>query len=179
MASELRVSALAIGLLLAGAEPEELITALIASSRHHPGIAAGDAIGANVTMLTLVLGIAALLQPFPVTRQRPNLRRSRVAATTLAAVAGLDGVIPRRKARFLSRRTRRSSSGCSGGNIASSPLPRRRILSSCCPTPVLIPPARALLAFVGLGLVAVGGKFAVDARSTSRGRSERTRAESA
>jgi cation:H+ antiporter len=60
------VSALAVALLVAGAEPEEMITAAFASARHHPGIAAGDAIGANVTMLTLVFGIAALLAGLPV-----------------------------------------------------------------------------------------------------------------
>jgi cation:H+ antiporter len=46
----LGISALAVGVLLAGAEPEELITAVTASSRDRPGIAVGDAIGANVTM---------------------------------------------------------------------------------------------------------------------------------
>jgi cation:H+ antiporter len=51
--------------LLAGAEPEEMITAVIASARHRPGLAAGDAIGANLTMLTLVLGLAALARPLP------------------------------------------------------------------------------------------------------------------
>lgn len=54
----LGVSALAIRLVLAGAEPEELVTAMFASAGHHPGIAAGDAIGANITMLNLVLGPA-------------------------------------------------------------------------------------------------------------------------
>ena len=44
---------MAIGLVLAGAEPEEMVTAIFASGRHLPGIAAGDAIG-NVTMLTVV-----------------------------------------------------------------------------------------------------------------------------
>jgi cation:H+ antiporter len=48
----LGVSFLAVGLILAGAEPEEFVTAVIASARHHPAIGAGDAIGANVTMLT-------------------------------------------------------------------------------------------------------------------------------
>jgi len=42
--------------LLAGAEPEEMITAVIASGRHRPGLAAEDAIGASLTMLVLVLG---------------------------------------------------------------------------------------------------------------------------
>lgn len=73
------VTALAIGLVLAGAEPEELITGVVASARHLPGIAAGDAIGANVTMLTVVLGLAALARPFQL--------RSRVRTYALAASA--------------------------------------------------------------------------------------------
>jgi cation:H+ antiporter len=59
------VTALAVGLLVAGAEPEEMVTAAIASARHHPGIALGDALGANVTMLTLVLGLIAVLVGLP------------------------------------------------------------------------------------------------------------------
>jgi cation:H+ antiporter len=62
----LTLTGLAVGLLLAGAEPEELITALIAALRDRGGIAAGDAIGANITMLTLVMGLAALMGPLPV-----------------------------------------------------------------------------------------------------------------
>ena len=62
----LRVSGLAVWLLLAGAEPEELITAVVAAIRGRGGIAAGDAIGANVTMLTVVLGLAAFMGPLPV-----------------------------------------------------------------------------------------------------------------
>ena len=61
----LGVSALAVGVLLAGAEPEELITAVTAAARDRPGIAVGDAIGANITMLTLALGLAAMLGPLP------------------------------------------------------------------------------------------------------------------
>ena len=58
----LGVSLLVIGLVLAGAEPEELFTAILAAVRERPAIAAGDAIGANITMLTLVLGLGALLR---------------------------------------------------------------------------------------------------------------------
>jgi hypothetical protein len=36
-----------------------MVTAVFASAQYLPGIAAGDAIWANVTMLTLVLGLAA------------------------------------------------------------------------------------------------------------------------
>src|SRR5258708_36996095 len=61
----LRITVFAAAFLLAGAEPEEMITAVIASGRHRPGLAAGDAIGANLTMLTLVLGLAALARPLP------------------------------------------------------------------------------------------------------------------
>jgi cation:H+ antiporter len=80
------VTALAIGLVLAGAEPEELVTAVVASARHLPGIAAGDAIGANVTMLTVVLGLAALARPLQL--------RSRVRTYALAAsAAGLGAAL--------------------------------------------------------------------------------------
>lgn len=61
----LGITVFAAAFLLAGAEPEEMITAVIASGRHRPGLAAGDAIGANLTMLTLVLGLAALARPLP------------------------------------------------------------------------------------------------------------------
>ncbi len=79
----LGVSALAVGLVLAGAEPEEMITAIFASVRHHPGIAAGDAIGANVTMLTAVLGLAALARPL----RFPGRVRTYALAASAAGVA--------------------------------------------------------------------------------------------
>ena len=61
----LGVTVIAVGVLLAGAEPEELLTAVIAAVQDRPGLAAGDAIGANVTMLTVTIGLAALLRPLP------------------------------------------------------------------------------------------------------------------
>ena len=64
-ARHLRLTLFGVAFLLAGAEPEELITAVVASARHRPDLAAGDAIGANLTMLTLVLGLAALARPLP------------------------------------------------------------------------------------------------------------------
>ena len=64
-ARRLQITLFAAAFLLAGAEPEEMITAAIASVRHRPELAAGDAIGANLTMLTLVLGVAALARPLP------------------------------------------------------------------------------------------------------------------
>ncbi len=64
-ARTLGVSVLAVGVLLAGAEPEEMLTGILAALDGRGGLAAGDAIGANVTMLTASLGLAALARPLP------------------------------------------------------------------------------------------------------------------
>jgi cation:H+ antiporter len=80
------VTALAVGLLVAGAEPEEMVTAAIASARHHPGIALGDALGANVTMLTLVLGLVALLVGLPL---RARVRGYAVGAALVGALCAV------------------------------------------------------------------------------------------
>jgi cation:H+ antiporter len=91
----LGVTVLAVGLLLAGAEPEELLTGVLASSSGHPGLAAGDALGANVTMLTVTLGLAALLRPVPVGhRVRVYAVLSSVAGA-LAVLAVLGGHVGR------------------------------------------------------------------------------------
>jgi cation:H+ antiporter len=82
----LGVTALAIGLVLAGAEPEEMITAIFASGRHLGGIAAGDAIGANVTMLTAVVGLAALARPLRLSARVRVYALAASAAGVLAAV---------------------------------------------------------------------------------------------
>jgi hypothetical protein len=78
--------------LLAGAEPEEMITAVIASGRHRPGLAAGDAIGANLTMLTLVLGLAALARPLPF-GGRSAARRSLIRQDRIIAAADLASAL--------------------------------------------------------------------------------------
>jgi len=77
------LTAIALGVLLAGAEPEEALTAGIASARGHPQLAVGDAVGANFVILTLAVGLAAVLTALPVSR--------RVAEYTVAA--SLAGVV--------------------------------------------------------------------------------------
>lgn len=72
--------------MLAGAEPEELLTAAVAALRHRPAIAVGDAVGANVTMLTLVLGLAAVFTPLALGRR---VRRYAGAASAVALLAAL------------------------------------------------------------------------------------------
>ncbi len=68
----LSVSTFALALLLAGAEPEELATGIIASARHVPAVAIGDVIGANVAMCLVALGVGALVAPLPL---GPRVRR--------------------------------------------------------------------------------------------------------
>ncbi len=81
--------------LLAGAEPEEMLTAVPASGRHRPGLAAGDAIGANLTMLTLVLGLAALARPLPFGGRVRGYAIWSALAGGLAALAAAGGIIGR------------------------------------------------------------------------------------
>jgi len=94
-ADRLGVSVLALGVLLAGAEPEEAVTAMLAAGQGHPALAAGDAIGANLVILTLTLGLAALLTRLPVTRRGLEYAG---ASAVLGAVAWLflrNGVLGR------------------------------------------------------------------------------------
>ncbi len=83
--TRLGVTSLAVGLLLAGAEPEELVTAVLAAGAARPDLAAGDALGANITMLTLALGAAAVARPLPV---GPRVR-GYAGASALAGLAAL------------------------------------------------------------------------------------------
>ncbi len=81
-ARRLRITTLAVGLLFAGAEPEELFTAAIAAAKGAPGIALGDVVGTNVTIIALALGLAAMI--LPVKAERGSLRHG--VLTLLAAL---------------------------------------------------------------------------------------------
>jgi cation:H+ antiporter len=94
-ARRLGVTVLAVGILLAGAEPEELLTAVIAALRDRPGLAVGDALGANVTMLTACLGLAALIRPLGVGRRVRQYALMSAVAAALALLALLDGRVGR------------------------------------------------------------------------------------
>src|SRR5260221_2735939 len=96
----LGVSALVIGVLLAGLEPEEMLTAAIASARGAPALAVGNVIGTNVTIVTAALGISALIFPLVIDKR---VRRQALIATLvfvlpivllfLGIVAQLAGVL--------------------------------------------------------------------------------------
>ena len=94
-ASNLGVSVLALGVLLAGAEPEEAVTAMLASGQGHPALAAGDAIGANLVILTLTLGLAALFTRLPVGRRVMQYALAAAVAGALTVLFLWNGVMSR------------------------------------------------------------------------------------
>lgn len=89
------VSALAVGVLLAGAEPEEMLTAALAAGSGRPGLAAGDALGANITMLLLPLGLAALVRPLPFDGRARGYAVGSALAGLAALLAVSDGHVSR------------------------------------------------------------------------------------
>ena len=93
--TRLGVSAFALALLLAGAEPEELATAVTASLRDAPAIAFGDVIGANVAICLVALGVGALIAPLPFDKSVMRYGLGGLAAGALAARLSWDGTIGR------------------------------------------------------------------------------------
>lgn len=83
--ARLGLSAFALALLLAGAEPEELATVITASARGVDGVAFGDVIGANAAIVTVALGVGAIVTPMPF---GPRIRRYALGGLAAAAVAG-------------------------------------------------------------------------------------------
>jgi cation:H+ antiporter len=80
-----------VGLLLAGAEPEEVVTAVTAGLRDRPGLALGDAIGANITLATLVLGALALITAIRLAGRIRAYVWTAAGAAATAAVAVVTG----------------------------------------------------------------------------------------
>ncbi|MEJ7721849.1 MAG: hypothetical protein WKF58_16115 [Ilumatobacteraceae bacterium] len=83
-AARLGVTSFALALLLAGAEPEELATAVAATLRDSPGIAFGDVIGANAAICLVALGVGAVIAPLPF---GPRVRRYALFGLPVGAVA--------------------------------------------------------------------------------------------
>jgi cation:H+ antiporter len=94
-AHRLEVSSFALAILLAGAEPEELATAVTASLRHAPGIAFGDVIGANVAVVLVALGVGAVIAPLPFGRRVRRYGLAGLPAGVLAAAIAWDGTVTR------------------------------------------------------------------------------------
>jgi cation:H+ antiporter len=83
LARALGVSALVLGVLLAGLEPEEMLTAAIASGRSAAALAVGNVIGTNVTIVTAALGLSALIFPMSIDR---SVRRQALIATLVSVI---------------------------------------------------------------------------------------------
>ena len=94
-ARRLGVTVVAVGVLLAGAEPEELLTAVLAAVRDRPGLAVGDAVGANITMLTACLGLAALVRPLRLAHRVRTYAVLSAVAGVLALAALWSGAVSR------------------------------------------------------------------------------------
>ena len=103
----LGVSSFALAQLLAGAEPEELATAVIASLRGSPGVALGDVIGANVTICLIALGVGALIAPLPFSGSALRYALLGVPLGAIGTWFAWDGNVSRPKGR--SRRNRGST----------------------------------------------------------------------
>ncbi len=73
----LGVSALGLGVVLAGLEPEEML------ARGAPSLAEGLVIGTNVTMVTAALGLSALMSPMVIDR---SVRRQALIATVVSII---------------------------------------------------------------------------------------------
>ncbi len=91
----LGVTAFALALLLAGAEPEELATVVTASARGVDGVAFGDVIGANAAIVTIALGAGAVVTRLPFGRRVRRYAVGGLAAGTLAAALMWDGNVSR------------------------------------------------------------------------------------
>jgi cation:H+ antiporter len=91
----LGVSAFALALLLAGAEPEELATAIVASARHVPAVALGDVVGANVAMCLVALGLGACIAPLPFGRRVQRYAVLGLPAGIASVVVMWDGDVSR------------------------------------------------------------------------------------
>ncbi len=97
----LGVSAFAMALLLAGAEPEELATAVTASLRDAPAIAFGDVIGANVAICLVAIGVGACIAPLPFGRRVRRYALAGLPLGGLAAWFSWDGHVGRPEALLL------------------------------------------------------------------------------
>lgn len=166
-AERLGLSVLAVGVLLAGAEPEELLTAVVAAVRGRPELAVGDALGATVAMLTVGLGAAAVSVALPVGRRVRQYAVGASAAGLLALAALADGRVARGEglalvaayAGLVALVWWRERTPPAVGELAEE-LERAAAGASAA---ARSPGVALLLAFAGLWVLVLGGSLAVDA----------------
>lgn len=91
----LGVTAFALAILLAGAEPEELATVVTASARDVGGVAFGDVIGANAAIVTVALGVGAWIVTIPFGRSIQRYAVGGLITGILASAFMWDGSLGR------------------------------------------------------------------------------------
>lgn len=92
LAQRLRVSPLLIGLTIVGfgTSMPELVTSVEAARLGSPGIAIGNIVGSNICNILLILGLVAVLRPFPVDRATV----ARDGGVMLLAALAVAGLVP-------------------------------------------------------------------------------------
>lgn len=93
--SRLGVTTFALALLLAGAEPEELATAVAAGVRDVPAVAFGDVIGANAAICLVAVAVGALVAPLPFSSTTRRYAMLALPAGVLAVTFAWDGEVGR------------------------------------------------------------------------------------
>ncbi len=97
----LGITAFALAILLAGAEPEELATVVTASARGVDGVAFGDVIGANAAIVTIALGVGAWIVTIPFGRNIQLYGAGGLITGLLATVLMWDGALGRAEGAML------------------------------------------------------------------------------
>ncbi len=100
-AVRLQISSFALALLLAGAEPEELATAVAASLKDAPAIAFGDVVGANIAICLVALGVGAWIAPLPFSKRVMRYALFGLPIGVIATGFIWDGEISRLEGLFL------------------------------------------------------------------------------
>lgn len=93
--ARLGVSTFALAVLLAGAEPEELATAITAGVQDVPAVAFGDVVGANVAICLVALAVGALVTPLPFSASTRRYGLLALPAAVLAVGFAWDGEVAR------------------------------------------------------------------------------------
>ncbi len=79
-----------------GTSAPEFLVSVVAGIQGEPGIALGNLLGSNVANIGLVLGLAAIIRPFPVSRRDLRIEASFVLlATALLPLMALDRTVQR------------------------------------------------------------------------------------
>lgn len=95
LARVLGLSTLVLGILLVGLEPEEMLTAALASGRGLPELAITNVIGTNVTIIACALGLSALLTPVVLPRATRRLALLATLVSLLPIVLLFTGLVTR------------------------------------------------------------------------------------